>query len=196
MALFDEVLVLDDAVPEEMQVHIENIFMSTNVAWTFNPSSLYVGGKLLDGTADFPQTKNMVDTPLMTHICAFNHAKSSAHLDTVFPVIEAIPHDMTKLLRVKVNISTPTPGTTPESHNPVHVDAGIEEDYLTGIYYINDADGDTFIFNEKKGHQGELTLKQQVSPKRGRLVVFNGNYLHAGGLPTKGPRLVININGF
>jgi len=196
MTLFDEVLVLDDVVPEEMQVHIENIFMSPNVAWAFNPSSLYVGGKLLDDTADFPQTKNMVDTPLMTHICAFNHTKSSAHLDTVFPVIQAIPHDMTKLLRVKVNITTPTPGITSDSHNPVHIDAGIEEDYLSAIYYINDADGDTFIFNEKNGHKGELTIKQRVSPKKGRLVVFNGNYLHAGGIPTKGPRLVMNINGY
>jgi hypothetical protein len=196
MALFDEVLVLDDVVPEEMQVQIENLFMSPNVAWAFNPSSLYVGGKLLGGAPDFPQTDKMIDTPLMTHICAFNHTKSSAHLDAVFPVIQAIPHAMTKLLRVKVNITTPTPGTTSESHNPVHVDAGIEEDYLTGIYYINDADGDTFIFNEKRGHKLGLTLKQRVAPKRGRLVVFNGNYLHAGGLPTKGPRLVININGY
>lgn len=196
MALFDEILVIDDAVPEETQVQIENLFLSPNIAWTFNPSSLYVGGKLIDGTPDFPQTENMVDTPLMTHICAFNNVKSHASLIDVFPVIQAIPHNISKLLRVKVNLTTPTPDTTVDSHNPVHVDAGIEEDYVIGVYYINDSDGDTFIFNEKKGHQGSLSLKQRVSPKRGRLVVFNGNYLHAGGLPSKGPRLVMNINGY
>lgn len=196
MALFDEVLVIDDAVPEETQVQLENLFMSPQIDWTFNPSSLYVGGKLLDNTSDFPQTVSTVDTPLMTHICAFNHAKTNNSLVPVFPVIESVPHDITKLLRVKVNLTNPTPGTTADSHNPVHVDAGIEEDYLVGVYYINNADGDTFIFNEKKGHQGPLTIKQRVSPKRGRLVVFNGGYLHAGGLPTKGPRLVMNINGY
>ena len=66
---------------------------------------------------------------------------------------------------------------------------------LTGIYYVNDSDGDTFIFNEKKSHSGEVTLKQRISPKKGSLVLFDANHLHAGNNPIDNySRVVVNIN--
>jgi hypothetical protein len=193
--LFENITIIDDAVPVEVQDRIEKLFLSNHINWTFNPSSLYVSGKLMGLRDDFPQTENTFDTPMFTHISGFINQKMSDSLVDVFPVVQSIPHDMTTLIRVKTNITLPTINGG-DLHNPVHIDYGSKEDYLSAIYYINDSDGDTFIFNEKNGHQGELTLKQRVSPKRGRLVVFNGNYLHAGGIPTKGPRLVMNINGF
>jgi hypothetical protein len=66
---------------------------------------------------------------------------------------------------------------------------------MTAVYYINDSTGDTVIFNESYGHKGELTEKIRVSPKQGRLVLFNGHLLHAGNYPTTNtPRLIANIN--
>jgi hypothetical protein len=193
--LFENITIIDDAVPVEVQDKIEQLFISNHINWTFNPSSLYVNGKLMGLRDDFPQTENTFDTPMFTHISGFVNQKMSDSLVDVFPVVQSIPHDMTTLIRVKTNITLPAINGG-DLHNPVHVDYGSQEDYLSAIYYINDSDGDTFIFNEKNGHQGELTLKQRVSPKKGRLVVFNGNYLHAGGIPTRGPRLVMNINGY
>ena len=74
-----------------------------------------------------------------------------------------------------------------------HVDAEYPHDVL--LYYINDSDGDTIIFNEKKGFCGTPTIKQTIKPKKGRLVMFNGHHLHAGELPrTNEKRLVLNIN--
>ena len=82
-----------------------------------------------------------------------------------------------------------------------------------GIYYINNSDGDTCVYNEtleqfnwkemftrdesywNETNIPRLTLKAKVSPKRGRLVIFDANLFHAAGLPKKADyRSVINLN--
>jgi hypothetical protein len=86
-------------------------------------------------------------------------------------------------------------------HNP-HVDFYFP--HYTLLYYVNDSDGDTFIFNEKvnmydsskiKEYPEEFTLLKRVSPKMGRAVLFNGLHYHSSSTPTKtDERTAININ--
>ena len=69
----------------------------------------------------------------------------------------------------------------------------------TAIYYVNDSDGDTVIFNEKSGDSFfdgvELSIKKRVKNKKGRLVMFNQEYLHAGMPPINSDyRVVVNFN--
>jgi hypothetical protein len=80
-------------------------------------------------------------------------------------------------------------------HNTPHVDDSVPHWVL--IYYVNDSDGDTFIFNET-GDQiniSSLTIQHRVTPRQGRIVIFDGKYLHAGMHPTLSDfRSVINFN--
>jgi hypothetical protein len=61
-------------------------------------------------------------------------------------------------------------------------------DHLVVLYYVNDADGDTVFFNEKN------EIIKSVSPKRGRVVAFDGSIYHGGGVPKNGPRCAINFD--
>ena len=76
----------------------------------------------------------------------------------------------------------------------VYVPDTANRPHIAFLYYVNDSDGDTIIFNEKEGHIGELTIKTRVSPKKGRLIIFGGNIYHAAGRPKKDIRCVINYN--
>ncbi len=69
----------------------------------------------------------------------------------------------------------------------------------TAIYYVNESDGDTVIFNEKTHlpllNEEELSIKKRVKNKKGRFVMFNQDYLHAGMPPIDSAyRVVINFN--
>lgn len=69
----------------------------------------------------------------------------------------------------------------------------------TGIYYVNESDGDTVIFNEKTNNpirnNEEISVKKVIKNERGKLVLFNQNYLHAGCPPINSDyRIVINFN--
>lgn len=59
---------------------------------------------------------------------------------------------------------------------------------ISMIYYVNETDGDTYFFNEK------LKVIKKVSPKKGRLLIFDSNIIHASSPPKKyDTRCIINF---
>ena len=103
------------------------------------------------------------------------------------------------IIRCKANLLLPTPNYTKDDYNFPHVDHTNTKDYLNIIYYLNESDGDTFIFNEYNSVRGgtipdDLTIKQRVTPEKNSVVIFPGNQYHASSNPIKSnKRIVINI---
>lgn len=192
----DDVIVIDDAVSLEVQESLEKICLSDGFGWIFNPFTTYSEYHISQHGVPNGFDKNAVDTPLFTHLLWSEFGRNSHYFNNFVPVIHAIPYEIEHLSRFKVNLTLPHKNVTAETHSFPHVDYRIIDcDLVTAIYYINDSDGDTVIFNEVDGHQGPLSVKQKISPRRGRLVVFDGRLLHAGNNPsTDRPRLVGNIN--
>lgn len=93
-------------------------------------------------------------------------------------------------------------------HDP-HVDFLMDRDkvsqnHISTIFYINDSDGDTVIYNEKAFKIKDinptpdikkLTIQKKITPKANRLVIFSGNFIHTGHSPQKHTnRILINSN--
>jgi len=79
-------------------------------------------------------------------------------------------------------------------HHP-HVD--FEHPHMASIYYVNDSDGDTILFNEQGDQQGLGTFTEmaRIKPKANRLLVFQGSHLHTGHSPKEHPnRIIINTD--
>lgn len=68
--------------------------------------------------------------------------------------------------------------------NP-HIDYKIPHYVL--LYYVNTTDGDTVMLDDG-------IIRDRISPKRGRCVLFDGSILHASSTSTLSPRIVINNN--
>ena len=82
--------------------------------------------------------------------------------------------------------------------------------HLATIYYFNDSDGNTVIYNERydgengeysskaiqeKGLEEKLTIQQEIEPKANRMVAFDGLYIHTGSVPAKhNTRVILNSN--
>jgi hypothetical protein len=79
---------------------------------------------------------------------------------------------------------------------------GLSEKFLSAIFYVNDSDGDTVIFNEKRLDKTDkmpdlkdLTIKEKITPKENRFVMFSGSYIHTGHSPSNHKnRILINAN--
>ena len=54
---------------------------------------------------------------------------------------------------------------------------------------MNDSDGDTILFKDDK-----KTEIKRITPKKGRIVFFDGLIPHCSSPPTKNHRAIVNIN--
>lgn len=108
--------------------------------------------------------------------------------------------ELEKILRIKINKQTQFPGFDENTCNGIHTDTSVP--HMVAIYYINDSDGDTFIMNEKLqpeheefGAKVHTTVAARVTPKQGRIVLFDGLRYHAPSNPIKfADRYIMNIN--
>ena len=74
-----------------------------------------------------------------------------------------------------------------------HIDIDEGDEHIVVLYYVVDSDGDTIIYNERI-KSDTYTEKQRVSPKQGRVVIFDGKQYHTAEQPTKGTRCIVNYN--
>ena len=74
-----------------------------------------------------------------------------------------------------------------------HVD--LQQEHLVALYYVCDSDGDTIIYNERHEPADKVyTVKQRVTPKQGRMVLFDGSLYHTAEQPERNVRCVVNYN--
>lgn len=193
-----DLLIIDQAVPTSIQNLLENLALGDSINWCRSGGATYS-----EGVAKiFPITPDSVDVHQFTHLVYENtrgdDARSSHIFPAILPVITAIPYTIKQMIRIKMNLCVYAHTDNPNAHGMPHVDfTGIKEPLVSAIYYVNDSTGDTVIFDQRFGHKGPLTIKARVTPKKGRLIVFDGSLLHAGNTPrTNAPRININFGAF
>ena len=68
------------------------------------------------------------------------------------------------------------------------------------IYYVEDSDGDTIIYDYKSKNENDIPYFEDVKelkrikPKQGTIVAFDGLHWHTAEQPTKNKRCIINFN--
>ena len=90
-----------------------------------------------------------------------------------------------KMIRSHITFHFPNSEKFGKHHNP-HIDNEKPHDVL--LYYINNADGDTFFFD----NNGKIIHRE--TPERGKMVIFDGSTFHSSSPPSKNIRMTLNIN--
>jgi len=78
-----------------------------------------------------------------------------------------------------------------EREDTPHVD--IVDDHFVMLYYVCDSDGDTIIYNEQV-KSDRYTEQKRITPKQGRVVLFDGSYYHTAEQPLNNIRCVVNYD--
>jgi len=194
----DNIYEIENIIPIDYQNHIEKIMLGSNFPWYYNPS-------LVSPDQEFSQRADNHQ--------GFNHlfleaGKISPHFESLYPLVLSITSQpcivSNNLVRMRANLTLNSAGSSLEHHLP-HIDSFFP--HYVAIYYVNDSDGDTIIFNEtndsydsgdadiNKIKTGPFTIKRRVTPKKGKVLIFEGKYYHTSSWPTVNKcRSVININ--
>ena len=187
-----EILVIDDFVSLEYQEKIkqELLGVNNNFPW-FHTEDVTDAGELTSQhrPALAHQYVNLNDDDVSEIESIFHHlftpllSKACQHLK--MPQTEVIQGRSFLQFPLK-NIDTSVVDTP-------HIDLDEGEEHIVVLYYVIDSDGDTIIYNERT-ESPSYTEKQRVSPKQGRVVIFEGGQYHTAAQPTKGTRCIVNYN--
>ena len=186
--------VFDDLIEKPLQKKIKSTLMNI-FPWYY----------LNDVSADH-WSENQ-ERPAFNHLFYDNYNENSDFCwmpqEIVSKVIVELKLKITQIIQSRTFLQLPLSSRylKNDTVDNAHVDSEIN--HLVFLYYVIDSDGDTIIYDKKweKGIQhlnseetAKLLIKKRVTPKQGRLVVFDGRYWHTAEQPKYNKRCVINTD--
>jgi hypothetical protein len=179
----NDVQVLDDLIPKALSDEIESLLLGRHFPWYFMPDITHV-----DSTTNL--------NPAFSHSFSYYDAqtKTCVQNSDFYGLIKNIYYSVIttqkyfsdyKISCCRSFFQLPVAVST---KNKKHID--FEEPHRVCLYYVNDADGDTFIYGKSETDP----ITRSVTPKKGRVVLFDGAIYHCSSKPTLGSRAIINFN--
>ena len=159
------VKIIDNVISPSYQNYIEQIFKS-DFPWYFTEEISTPGD---DPNSGFSHT-------------IFNSEKKSPYFESVLPIVLQAT-DVNEVLRIRAGMFVRNQN---DADHKKHIDLPDQKHYVM-LYYISDSDGPTNIY-----HEDDV---EQVHPKKGRAVIFPGEYYHSSSCPREyKTRMVLNYN--
>lgn len=196
----DEIFVFDDFISESYQEHIKHIMLNDS-SWYFSQDITF---------SVMPKDTDRRPRPSFGHSLIKDSVPQTATQSFLHPMIlEAcaqINFEVKDILLGRAIIQLPlADDIVKEKEDFLHIDR--YADHLVCLYYVVDADGDTLIYDKKRQPNEvqpsdypdeylakDYKLLKRVTPKQGRVVLFNGNYYHTAEQPRLGIRCILNYN--
>jgi hypothetical protein len=193
-------LVIDNLIPEVYQNELKQtlsyipLYYTSSIGYDENTPSAD-GIKFLDNVG-FSHSlimqgkENSTEWALFKPILYFFAARTNVFVKQV--------------LRVRLRLTLQHPDREKFLFNKPHIDLpDYNGPYKTLVYYINDSDGDTFIFDKFFNKEDSINVLKDIdkkiilqhTPRQGSAVYFEGHQYHAGNTPIKYKhRYVINFD--
>jgi len=175
------VRVIDDVMPAVMQDQLHDICVQPNFHWSFLHDVTY------DSMGVMAKKGSKPKYPSFSHLALKNYTPKSQVAELISSHLLCISDkaglDPYMVYRIRFGMYLPI--VNAPLHNNMHMDMSIP--HTVALYYVNDSDGDTFFFDKDK------QIVDRVTPKKGRVVVFDGLTLHASSMPSKDYRISMNI---
>ena len=171
--------IIDNIIPEYLQDHLEMFIKSKDQN---NPFPLFLTEHLTEGKGKKKEigfgSDFIVDGDL--------HPMGAPLLSPLYLFLNSQNLILKKLIRGRVFLQLPLYGVEKSTPQIPHTD--LDFPHYSLIYYVTNSNGDTIFYNDN-----EEEIKR-VSPKKGRILFFDGTIKHSGSYPTKTTRAIINYN--
>jgi hypothetical protein len=190
-----EILVIDDFIDEDYQEDIKDVLLGKETWGEVN----FPWFHLDDVTAAFEEGNQ--GRPGLSHVIIELNDDGSSNLisefhDLFIPMLELacgiLEVPTAKVLQGRSFMQFPLNLESDEDDTP-HIDLDEGVKHVVVLYYVVTSDGDTIIYNERTESE-TYTEKQRVTPKQGRVVIFDGGLYHTAQQCSKTPRCIVNYN--
>jgi len=186
------VLVIDDVIDEESQDLLENSIFSPQTQWTFGRTVFC--DKHLEVTD--AQRKSLMSFTKSLYRNDDNFSDKDLGLYT-----RPLLGRFNNLLTARIQLQLPIITELNKKYGVPHVDGVRPFPFKVAVYYVNEVDGPTVLFKQTTNTStpeeikaGNVDVACEIEPKKGRLIIFDGNIYHAVGKPKTDLRCIINYN--
>jgi hypothetical protein len=173
--------------------------MQSNIPWTFRPHSVDPN----ECNNQFPPDSHIFSSYFIQQNTPLGKTSDLANY-IILKFIDGTDHTVNYVHRAQGNFDTPTnKGSilrTPHTDVTFFPEEPVPETskFISLIYYVNNADGNTVIFDKKTDQFTQLEelpkVLMEVTPKQGQLLVFDSTHYHCNWTPVESDyRIVINI---
>ena len=191
----NKVLVFDDIIDLEYQEKIKNVLIGEE---TFND---YYFPWYFTQDVTNQKDKNSQKRSALTHqyVISEDDTDTVGTIDSVFhdlfiPLLNKACNKVDKqnisIIKGRSFLQLPINYKGKKEDTP-HID--IIDSHFVMLYYVCDSDGDTIIYNEQK-KSDNYTVQKRITPKQGRVVLFDGNFYHTAEQPTDNVSCVVNYD--
>jgi len=163
--------IIDNCIPVKQQDLIINKLLKTKFFPWFYCEDVTYGGK-----------ESSQHRPALSHYFVKYKEQNSVYLELASSLIT--PFTNNPIVQSRAFLQFPLNLKLISSkYDTPHTDLTVP--HMVYLYYVVNADGDTLIFKNSK-------IIKRVSPKKGRLLIFDGGLWHTAQQPQKGIRCIIN----
>jgi hypothetical protein len=185
---------IDNFISKELQDSIEAVVTSRMFHWYYDTGTIDISS--LDATTEKLVLQQGSNPFQFIHVAVRDSRQNTEFFQLIESVVEQLATTLKsniEIKRAKFNLLTESQDQT--HHYPhVDLDSVEDKDIKTAIYYVNDSNGDTYIFNETAPLVNPIvTINERITPKKGSAIIFDSNIFHCSSSPTTGKRIVLNI---
>jgi len=188
--------ILDNIIPKEEQEQLKDYLHGSFFQW-------YYTKDITNPDDNVPHYR-----PGLFHnyfIDGVNNSEPNYHFiksisDKVNKIIQKnlVLYNVRSFLHLPLNEKFMNSGDNKHKADTPHID--LDSPHTVFLYYVNDADGDTLLYDYKSTNildrpkYENIKVTKRITPKQGRVVVFDGMTWHSSSQPTRGSRCVINFD--
>ena len=213
MILDKEIYVIDDFIDAEYQKDIRNVLMGEYQYKKEDFPWFYIEDVTASGDID-SQHRRALAHEYVDYVEGKKVGKKLSIFHHLFlPMLKKVCRTMDikniNVLQGRSFLQFPL-NLKDRSVDTPHVDL-FHREHLVVLYYVCDSEGDTIIYNERYGGGSyetdgnkitynakekleAYTIKQRVTPKQGRIVLFDGSLYHTAEQPLNNIRCIVNYN--
>lgn len=190
------ITVYDDILETAESDYVEQFLKDPRFPWFFadtkNSSTVHPEYLQLDSDS------NTRETMLLGHLFYLNSEQQSLNYKISDFILDRFIGRsgivFKSLIRSKANLQFKSTELNRTNYTTPHVDSLSSHTVL--IYYVNNSDGNTVIFDRELGqNKKEYNIIKEVEPKKGRFLLFDGIHYHAAKFSLlSNVRININFN--
>ena len=189
------ILVIDDFIDKDYQENIKSYLMGDNTFDDFQFPWYYID----DVTAAYEEGNQ--GRPGLSHVYVeYNYDDTSEIVsdfhELFLPLLnkacQVLQVPTAKIVQGRSFLQFPLNLNSSDDDTP-HIDLDEGEKHIVVLYYVVTSDGDTVIYNQRT-ESDVYTVKQKVTPKQGRVVIFDGGLYHTAQQALRQIRCIVNYN--